>query len=634
MAIAPQTFQEMDLAISLSHERSKAYKIDPNITKAPESSRLKPGELKTRIENQKTFYTIAKDQIDSLYNLLKSTGFCMALADKDGYVLYIIGDADLEEHFRNRHCTPGYRWTEKDMGTCAIGITLADKKPIFVPGNKMYATLAQTISNSGAPVFDIDGTLLGVISLSGYTHKMHIHTLGLVCQAAEAVTSRIKEQIHTKQLAIKNKYMSALLEAGTRGIVTVDPKGCIVQTNKKAQIMLDLPDNCIGKSFSLLTKTHFNFEQILQKGKRFLAREITTAKGTNFLSLDPVIMDNGEMVGAILSLTEKKEIVQLAMEMTGSQAHFTFNSIMGKSTTIQKAIEIAKIAAKNSASLLIYGETGTGKELFAQAIHNASDRCKKPFVALNCGAIPSELLESELFGYEEGAFTGAQKGGRPGKLELADTGTLFLDEIGDMPFNMQVKLLRALQTGEIRRVGGIRTIPIDIRIISATNKDLKKEIQQERFRPDLYYRITTLSITIPALRDRQEDIPLLLEYFLKRHNTQLTIENSISLKAKDLLLRYQWPGNVRQLESAVERAIHLADGKIIKPEYFGIQKTEIHENTNNTKLTLDEIEKDAIEKSLNYHQGNLTQCAIALGISRPTLYRKLEKYHIDTTTTN
>ncbi len=626
MSVLPKNLQDMELSIAHSHERSKVYKVDPNITKAPESSRLRPGELKERIESQKTFYTIAKEQIDKLYNLLRGTGFCMALADKDGYVLYIVGDADLEEHFRKRNCIPGYRWTEMDMGTCAIGLTLVDKKPIFVPGNKMYATLAQTISNSGAPVFDLDGSLLGVVSLSGYTEKMHIHTLGLVCQAAEAVTSHLKEQLHSKELAIKNKYMSALLEAGTKGIVTIDPTGRIVQTNKKARTMLDLAEDCIGKPFSSLTKINLNFEQAVQKGKGFLAREINTNKGNGFLALDPVMMKNGEIVGAILTITEKKEMVQLAMEMTGAKAHFTFDSIVGSSPRLLEAVEIAKIAAKNTASLLLYGETGTGKELFAQAIHNASDRSDRPFVALNCGAIPSELLESELFGYEEGAFTGAQKGGRPGKLELADTGTLFLDEIGDMPLNMQVKLLRALQTEEIRRVGGIKTIPIDIRIISATNKDLKKEIEKERFRPDLYYRISTLSIVIPPLRERREDIPHLVEYFFKRFGTSGT-QKHLSTKVSSLIMNYSWPGNVRQLESSIERAIHLADGKMIKAEYFGIDESTGPIRTDQD-MTLEEIEKKVIEESLQKHGGNMSGCAKSLGISRPTLYRKLEKYRI------
>lgn len=624
--ILPKNLQDMEDAIACSHKRSKAYNVAPNITKAPESTKLKPKALKERIEQQKTFYTIAKEQIDKLYNLLRGTGFCMALADKDGYILYIIGDTDLKEHFKNRNCTPGYRWTEKDMGTCAIGLALADKKPIYIPGNKMYSISAQTISNSGAPIFDLNGSLLGVVSLSGYTEKMHIHTLGLVCQAADAVTSHLKEQLHSKELAIKNKYMTALLEAGTKGIITIDPNGCIVQTNKKARTMLELDNGCIGEPVSSLLKINLNCKQILQKGKGFLAREINTSKGKGFLSLDPVIMKNGEIVGSILTITETKEMMQLAIEMTGAKAHFTFDSIIGTSSRLLEAIEIAKIAAKNTASLLLYGETGTGKELFAQAIHNAGERSDRPFIALNCGAIPSELFESELFGYEEGAFTGAQKGGRPGKLELADTGTLFLDEIGDMPLNMQVKLLRALQTGEIRRVGGIKTIPVDVRIISATNKDLKMEIEQERFRPDLYYRINTLSITIPPLRDRKEDIPFLLEYFFKRFGN-LNYEQYLSQNDKDIILNYSWPGNVRQLESSIERAIHLADGNKIKAEYFGIDEQKAVSKAT-AEMTLEEIEKNVIAKSIKKHAGNISSCAKSLGISRPTLYRKLEQYNI------
>lgn len=626
MSILPKNLLDMELSILSSHHRSKKYHVDPNIKKAPESSRLTQKELKKRIEDQITFFTIGKEQIDKLYNLLQGTGFCMALADKDGYILYIVGDADLEEHFQKRNCVPGYRWTEQDLGTCAIGLALADQKPVYIPGNQMYSMLAQNISNSGAPVFDIDGSLLGVISLSGYTEKMHIHTLGLVCQAAEAVTSHLQEQLHSKELAIKNKYMSALLEAGTKGIVTIDPNGCIVQTNKKARTMLELDKDCIGKPFSSLTKINFNFEQVLHKGKSFLAREIKINKGNGFLALDPVIMKNGEIVGAILTITEQKEIMQLAIEMTGAKAHFTFDAIIGKNPKLTEAVEIAKIAAKNTASLLICGETGTGKELFAQAIHNASNRSDRPFVALNCGAIPSELLESELFGYEEGAFTGAQKGGRPGKLELADTGTLFLDEIGDMPFNMQVKLLRALQTGEILRVGGIKTIPVDIRIISATNKNLKQEIEKECFRPDLFYRITTLSILIPPLRERKDDIPFLVDYFFKRFGN-LDSHKCLDEKIQTLIMNYSWPGNVRQLESAIERAIHLADGKTIKAEHFGIE-TANSNIVSSENMTLDEMEKKIIAECLEKNQDNISICAKILGISRPTLYRKLEKYNI------
>ena len=630
MKIAQQSLEDMENAISLSLERSKSYGIDPQIAKAPESSKLNHQDLTKRILRQKPFFNIAKKQIDTLYALLQGSGFCMALADPEGYVLYVVGDEDLVQHFSSRNCMPGYRWTEKDLGTCAIGLTIIEQKPFFLPGNSMYAALAKSISNAAAPIFGVDQELLGVICLSGYSELMHIHTLGLVCQAAETVKSHLKEHSNSRELTIKNQYMRALLEAGTKGIVTVDQSGNIVQTNRKACFLLDLPKDHAGKSFAELVNIDFKLSTELKIGKGFLVREITSNKGKNFVSLAPVIIENGEMVGAILSITEKKEMVELAMEIAGAEAHFTFQSIIGKSSTLHSAMHVAKIAAKNDAPVLILGETGTGKELFAQAIHNASDRRDKPFIAINCGAIPKELLESELFGYEEGAFTGAQKGGRAGKFEIADTGTLFLDEIGDMPFDMQVKLLRVLQSGEIRRVGGLRTTRVDLRVISATNKDLRQEAHLERFRPDLFYRISTLYLTVPPLRERDEDILMLIAAFMKRHG-YTSLKDLLCPQAKKLLIEYQWPGNVRQLENTVERAIHLAQGSILKTEHFGLielEKTSTsHENLSEIR-SLDDMEQKAIKLTLIHHNGNLSQCAKSLGISRPTLYRKLEKFAI------
>lgn len=622
MFVLPQNLEDTERSIAHSHERSKVYKIDPNITKAPESSRLRPGELKERIESQKLFYTVAKEQIDKLYHLIKNTGFCLALADKDGYVLYVVGDSDLEELFQKDNCMPGYRWTEMDTGTCAIGLALIDKKPVFIPAGKLYADLSKNISHTGAPVFDPDGSLLGVISLCGYAEKMHLHTLGLICQTAEAAASHYKEYLNSKELAVKNKYMSALLEAGTKGIISTDLNGCIMQANGKARSLLDLDQDCQGKSFSALTKIKLNFEQNLQNG--FLAKEICTKNKDCFLDLAPIAMNNGETVGAMLTVTEKKEMLQLAAKITGAKARFTFDSIIGSSPRFLEAVEIAQIASKNTASLLLCGETGTGKELFAHAVHNAGNRRERPFVTLNCGTVPSELLENELFGYETDVFANPLNEKQPGKLELADTGTLFLNEIGNIPLQLQSKLLNILQTGEISRTGAA-AVPLDIRFIFATTKDLKKEIEKGRFLPDLFYRITALSVVIPPLRERKEDIPLLAEYFFRQAagNSQ----KQLSPKTCSLLLNYPWHENVRQLKSAVERAIRLADGKTIKAEHFGIDENE-HFVKTASDMPLDEIEKKVIENSIRRHEGNMSACAKSLGISRPTLYRKLEKYGI------
>ncbi len=301
---------------------------------------------------------------------------------------------------------------------------------------------------------------------------------------------------------------------------------------------------------------------------------------------------------------------------------------------MKHALRHARIAADSTAPVLLCGETGTGKELFAQAIHNGGERRKGPFVAINCGAIPKELLESELFGYEEGAFTGARKGGRPGKFELADSGTLFLDEIGDMSFDMQVKLLRVLQSGEIQRVGGLRSVPVDLRVISATNRDLRQAIEQQKFRADLYYRISTLNIIVPPLRERPEDILPLAEYFIQRH--RLRLDKPTAVLPPDtaaMLMTYAWPGNVRQLESAVERAMHLAEGGDLLAEHFGIAGLErsrrgVSSGGGSGQGTLEDMEQRAVAETLTRHNGNIRATARTLGVSRPTLYRKLKKMGI------
>ena len=622
--------------IRRSHARSARYGLDPHLDGAPEAGGLSAAGLRKRINGQREFFDLARAQIDTLYGLLKGTGFCMALADSEGYVLYVVGDAELVEHFKRRRCLPGYRWLERDVGTCAIGLALEEKVPVFLPGDAMFSMDARRLSNAGAPVFAPDGgVVLGAISLSGESAMMHVHTLGLVRQAAETVTSQLRERERMRDLATTNQYLRALIESDSRGIVTVDSHGRIVQTNRSARRLFSLPVSPAGRDFEDFTGGRSGVLEHLATGKSFKAREILARHSgmTHFASFDPICMSNGEVVGGLLTVQEKKEVMGMAVEVTGSHAHFTFDSILGSSACLGQALRHARIAAASTAPVLLCGETGTGKELFAQAIHNGGERRNRPFVALNCGAIPKELLESELFGYEEGAFTGARKGGRPGKFELADSGTLFLDEIGDMPFDMQVKLLRVLQTGEIQRVGGLRTVPVDLRVISATNKDLKQAIEQQKFRADLYYRISTLNILVPPLRERPEDILPLAEYFIQRHRLRLNKPTAVlPPDTAAMLTAHAWPGNVRQLESAVERAMHLAEGGDLLAEHFGIaglertrQAAPSEPSGGPGQGTLEDLEQRAVAEALARHNGNIRAASRALGVSRPTLYRKLKK---------
>ena len=622
--------------IRRSHARSARYGLDPHLDGAPEAGGLSAAGLRKRINGQREFFDLARAQIDTLYGLLKGTGFCMALADSEGYVLYVVGDAELVEHFKRRRCLPGYRWLERDVGTCAIGLALEEKVPVFLPGDAMFSAEARRLSNAGAPVFAPDGgAVLGAISLSGESAMMHVHTLGLVRQAAETVTSQLRERERMRDLATTNQYLRALIESDSRGIVTVDSHGRIVQTNRSARRLFNLPASPAGRDFEDFTGGRSGVLEHLATGKSFRAREILARHSgmTHFASFDPICMSNGEVAGGLLTVQEKKEVMGMAVEVTGSHAHFTFDSILGSSACLGQALRHARIAAASTAPVLLCGETGTGKELFAQAIHNGGERRNRPFVAINCGAIPKELLESELFGYEDGALTGARKGGRPGKFELVDSGTLFLDEIGDMPFDMQVKLLRVLQTGEIQRVGGLRTVPVDLRVISATNKDLRQAIEQQKFRADLYYRISTLNILVPPLRERPEDILPLAEYFIQRHRLRLNKPTAVlPPDTAAMLTAHAWPGNVRQLESAVERAMHLAEGGDLLAEHFGIagldrprQAAPSEPTGGPGQGTLEDLEQRAVAEALARHNGNIRAASRALGVSRPTLYRKLKK---------
>ncbi|WP_158555787.1 sigma-54-dependent Fis family transcriptional regulator [Peribacillus glennii] len=311
--------------------------------------------------------------------------------------------------------------------------------------------------------------------------------------------------------------------------------------------------------------------------------------------------------------------------------NFTFEDIIGNSESIMSAIEMAKIVSKTDTRIVVEGESGTGKEMFVQAIHNASSFREGPFVAVNCGAIPDQLIESELFGYEEGSFTGAKKGGKQGKFELANGGTLFLDEINSMSADMQVKLLRVLQQNEITRVGGIDPIKVKVRVIAASNEPLENLVEQDDFRRDLFYRLGIIVIEVPPLRDRKEDIPELFSYLLKK------ICDRLGLKAMDFdhtiltyLKSYQWPGNIRELENYIERAVVLAQRKTITVEHFPkkiIQKTVFQDSEELS--TLEVVERQSIKQALDTFEGNISKASKMLGITRKTLYKKIKDYNLE-----
>jgi transcriptional regulator with PAS, ATPase and Fis domain len=389
---------------------------------------------------------------------------------------------------------------------------------------------------------------------------------------------------------------------------------------------------------------------IVKTGKAEIVDNIQRIKGNDMVANRFPILQNGKVIGAVgkVVFRNTKEMNALAAKVSRmsmelefyrnelereSTAKYEFNQIIGEAFVFNEVKELAEKAAKSHSTIFITGESGTGKELFAHAIHHASLRSHKPFIKINCAAIPENLLESELFGYADGAFTGARKGGKSGKFELADQGTLFLDEIGDMPLSMQSKLLRVLQEMEVERVGGSHPIPIDVRIIAATNAKIEEAVKRGDFRQDLYYRLNIVRLDIPSLRQRKEDIPLLIQRLLEKLNQEFGhIVSEVSHEAMAVLLQHNWPGNVRELENVLERAINVVDGFKIELEHLPYYlkskgKTKLSMAKLHLKEIMEDVEKEAIQHGLNLAGGNRYKAAELLGISKSTLYDKLKKYH-------
>lgn len=347
-----------------------------------------------------------------------------------------------------------------------------------------------------------------------------------------------------------------------------------------------------------------------------------------FISAYPIPSKENLDFDIMFIFEDIKKERKLSDKILKNRAIYTFDKIISQNKDFLRIMDFAKKISSSKSTVLIAGETGTGKELFAQSIHNESDRKNKPFIAINSAAIPENLIESELFGYVEGAFTGAKKSGQVGKFELADKGTIFLDEIGEMPLNLQTRLLRVIEEGIVSRVGAIDRVIVDVRIIAASNKDLKKEVDKGNFREDLFYRLNVLPLTIPPLRERKDDIPLLANFFMERISKRL---NKNKVKLDDHILnkmkKHNWPGNVRELENLIELIVNL---ECLPDSFFSeAEDSELSQvNTIYDNCSLEDLEKSHIIKTLQAYDGNISKTARCLKIGRNTLYRKIDKYNI------
>ena len=466
-------------------------------------------------------------------------------------------------------------------------------------------------------------------------------TYEMVACSEEAVTASIERALDVCQAIQVEKQQKEMLHTiidfSPDGLIAVDSAGRITLYNARARELLGLDSLSQGQPVSQVVP-ELRLEEAVRSGQEERNRVI---KSRELVVTNIPLRAGKEVLGAVSTFQKIQDVEESGRRMRsqlaqkGLTAHYTFDDLVGESQSLSQTKKLARTFCRMDSTVLLTGETGTGKEIFAQSIHNASPRRGEPFVAVNCSALPGSLLESELFGYADGAFTGAKRGGSAGLFELAHRGTIFLDEIGEIDKRMQALLLRVLQEKEVRRVGGEKVVPIDVRVIAATNQDLYEAVLDGDFRNDLYFRLSILNIHLPALRKRKEDIPLLVDHLIRDINQRLRCRvTGLDEEILQVLKEYSWPGNIRELRNTLEKIVALTQEGVARKEaivpvlrdlYY---RQEKHESRAHGGQTMEDLERKAIAEALLEEDGNRTRAARRLGMDRSTLLRKIDRYGI------
>ena len=581
--------------IMSSWQRSQEARVEPGLARAPVVCRDEDLERRRR---DTEWLTLARSVLLPHLPLIGESGHVLTLFGPDGAMLHSDGDLRVLEVLKDIHFMPGACWAEALVGTNGPGTALATGRPVHVVGAEHFVEAWQPWHCAAVPIrAPGSGVILGALDLSGYRERAD----GFALSLASALTKELEAQLVLRHEARSRRVLQHFAELAAHFpselALAVDASGRVLAANPRAKLRFELE--------RLHLPTALSHDGPLSGTA--LPAELLGAQVT-------VVRDGGLPIGACILVPERPRV-----KVTAS-TRYSFRDLVGVSGRFREAERLARAAASQRLPVLIQGESGVGKELFAQAIHGLSTRAGRPFVPVNCAALPSGLIESELFGYVGGAFSGASPEGRGGKFQAADQGTLFLDEVGELPPAAQAVLLRVLQEGEVTPLGAHRATPIDVRVIAATNRPLLAEVEAGRFRLDLYHRLAVLAVEIPPLRDRPEDLPSLIEHLLEAAATETGRRIQLLPEVEARLLSYPWPGNVRELKNVLIRLAATSPEELVTlddlpPSLVMTPVAAPAEDEEVARL------KSAVDRSRT-----MAEAARLLGITRSTLYRQLDRF--------
>ncbi len=635
--------EDHGIMVEKSHERSAAYGL--STIDNPDFNPLTRSDLSLVIEQNQALHTYALPVMETLYEQIVNTHNMVILTDAQGVIMHTLGDDDFLEKANRVALTPGVAWSEQRRGTNAIGTAIAEGVPTLVNADEHYLRANHILTCSAAPIFDPRGAVIGVLDVTGDCQSFHRHTMALVRMSAQMIENQLFAAAYQDGITLhfhsRPEFIGTLME----GIVSFTPGGRFIAANRSAMFQLGLTPQALSvhtlnSLFGLGVSALFDHYRTAAPS----LLNMCLPSGVRVFARASVRLSNGSIHGAGADLSQPPSATQARQPgqhagADDSDAATRLSSLRYLNTgDPQVAAIITKLNKVNGRDIpiLITGETGTGKELLAQAVHNDSPRAHGPFVAVNCASIPETLIESELFGYEDGAFTGARKKGSTGRILQANGGTLFLDEIGDMPLNLQARLLRVLQERMVTPLGSAKSIPVNVSLICATHRNLREMIVRGEFREDLYYRLNGLVVKLPPLRERTDFEIVVSKLLAAEGNGQ---RYCVAPDVMHLFKQHSWPGNFRQLTNLLRTAMVMAaeDGEIgmehLPDDFLDDMASMKKENTVQPAgaaagpapghATLEDVELIAIQKALQAHGGNVSAAARALGISRNTIYRKI-----------